>query len=79
MKPSDLRKLNTRVAYPWPIERPNIPDITGMELDEILYGPGPNRDGTIGSFVLGYHELAPDGTEESSFIIGGSSIGSDTV
>lgn len=63
MKPSDLQKPNTRAVYPWPIERPNIPDITGLELDEILYGLGPNKN-----------EM-----KESSFIIGGSSIGDNAV
>lgn len=37
MKPSDLRKLNTRVAYPWPLGEPMPDDVTGMATDEVIY------------------------------------------
>lgn len=50
MKPSDLRKLNTRVAYPWTLGEPMPDDVTGMATDEIIYGasqiadPYPNEE-----------------------------------
>ncbi|OAZ72421.1 hypothetical protein SRCM100623_00960 [Acetobacter pasteurianus] len=50
MKPSDLRKLNTRVAYPWPLGEPMPDDVTGLATDEIIYGtsqiadPYPNEE-----------------------------------
>lgn len=60
MKPSDLRKLNTRVAYPWPLGDDMPDDVTGMGTDEIIYGASPSNSGVLGEFILGWNELGDE-------------------
>lgn len=56
----DFRRLNTRIAYPWPVDAEMPQDVSGMGMDETLYGPGADQDGFLGGFVLGWHELGDD-------------------
>lgn len=35
----EFRRLKTRIAYPWSVERAMPADVTGMGQDEAIYGP----------------------------------------
>ncbi|MFT8896278.1 MAG: hypothetical protein ABF968_04865 [Acetobacter sp.] len=38
MKPSDLRKLNARVAYPWELGSEMPKNVADLGIDEMIYG-----------------------------------------
>ncbi|MFE8872129.1 hypothetical protein ACE4RV_02890 [Acetobacter persici] len=46
----DFRRLNTRIAYPWPVDVEMPQDIDGVSIDETIYGasqiaePSENMD-----------------------------------
>ena len=44
----EFRRLKTRIAYPWSVERAMPADVTGMGQDEAIYGPsqiaGPSEN-----------------------------------
>lgn len=51
----DFRRLDTRIAYPWPVEVIEIEDVSDLSLDEILY-----PSDLIGAFVIGRDEIGDD-------------------
>lgn len=46
---NDVRRLNTHVAYPWPLGEDTTPDdVRDLTLDEILY-----PSSLVGNFIIG--------------------------
>lgn len=38
MSKPDFRRLDTRIAYPWPVDALMPQDVSGMGLEETIYG-----------------------------------------
>ncbi|GBR48229.1 hypothetical protein [Gluconobacter roseus] len=55
MNRRDFLKLNTQVAYPWPVEQLMPDDVSDLSLDEQIYSAT-----FIGSFVIGRDEIGDE-------------------
>ncbi|GAA3674901.1 hypothetical protein [Acetobacter lovaniensis] len=38
-KQREFSRLDTKVAYPWPVEADMPPDVTDMDMSDVIYGP----------------------------------------
>lgn len=43
-KPRDFHKANVQIAYPWPVEVEMPEDVTGVGIDEAIYGEAPAEE-----------------------------------
>lgn len=55
-----FKRIDAQIAYPWPVEAQMPDDVSGMDVSETIYGPGPDQYGTLGGFVLGWNELGDE-------------------
>jgi len=46
-KPRDFHKANVHIAYPWPVDADMPDDVTGMGIDEALYGEPDNDEADV--------------------------------
>lgn len=38
-KQREFSRLDTKIAYPWPVEADMPPDVTDMDMSDVIYGP----------------------------------------
>ncbi|GAB6854049.1 hypothetical protein [Asaia astilbis] len=43
-KPHDFHRADVRIAYPWPVEVQMPEDVSGVGIDEAIYGEKPAEE-----------------------------------